>query len=343
MKVKDIIREGGWDTTITQGTIIRPAVVQIALNVVQQFVDEFNRFLSAKNLGPVKMGRPTGSSAYHEKDQVENPDKIYGDIDLQMIAPPVEGTTYGQYTSFWNKLADEFVKQETPHYVDLTESKPGHPIFQIGDSSYVQVDLMWHEPKMSAWGATRVTPEHGVKGLLSGNMYSVLGELLDMSIQHAGVQLKVSAGKHVPFSKHKDTQLITITSNPKLFIYDIFKYEYKDITGRDVDKTTTINSLLKQFPGTDIDDVKISKLVNGVKGLALSFEMNDMYGKGDLVNFSSPDDFLNRFLERYTEKAMLDITAKKRDKAATPEAIARAEDDKQKVLKGLAMVTSYFK
>jgi len=52
---------------------------------------------------------------------------------------------------------------------------------------------------------------------------------------------------------------------------------------------------------------------------------------------------LNRFLERYTEKAMLDITDKKRDKAATPEAIARAEDDKQKVLKGLAMVTRYFK
>jgi len=59
--------------------------------------------------------------------------------------------------------------------------------------------------------------------------------------------------------------------------------------------------------------------------------------------FNSPDDFLNRFLERYTEKAMLDIAAKKRDKASTPDAIARAEDDKQKVLKGLTMVTSYFK
>lgn len=343
MKVNDIIREGGWDTTVTQGTIIRPAVVKIALNVVQQFVDDFNKFLTHKNLGPVEMGRPTGSSAYHERDQQDDPEKIYGDIDLQMIGPEFENLSQGQFTDAWNKLANEFVKQTAPSYVHSEESKPGHPIIQIGPDAFVQVDFMWHPERLRDWGAARVTPEHKVKGLLTGNMFSVLGELLDMSIQHAGVQIKLANGNHVPFSKQKDTKTVTLTHDPKHFIYHIFKHEYQDIVGQPVDKTTRIDPLLLKFPGNDVNDVKISKLVQGIKGLANSFEVNDMYGKGDLAKFNSADSFLQRFLQRYTEKAMVDINAAKRDKATTPEAIARAEDDKKKVMQGLEMVTSYFK
>lgn len=342
MKIIDLLREGGWDTTATQGTVINPSLVKIALGIAQKFVVDFNNFLKPKGLGPVEMGLPTGSSAYHEKDQATNPNKIYGDIDLQMIAPPVEGVTYGQFTAYWTKLADEFVKTVNPPYVHPTESKPGHPILKVGAEQYVQVDLMWHEEKMRAWGATRVTPEHGVKGLLSGNMYSVLGELLDMSIQHAGVQLKVIDNARVPFSKHKGTQTLTITIDPKTFIYDIFRYEYEQITGKPVDRSVAVDPLLKQFPGNDIADVKISKLVNGVKGLARSFEMNNMYGHGSLARFNSADEFTGQFINRYTEKAMDDVNNPKRNKATTPEAKARAEDDKNKVLDGLAMVKGFF-
>jgi hypothetical protein len=343
MKIIDLLREGGWDTTATQGTIINPALVKSALIVAQQFVVDFNNYLKPKGLGPVAMGRPTGSSAYHEKDQAENPTKIYGDIDLQMIAPPVENTTYGQFTALWTTLADEFVKASNPSYLHPTESKPGHPIIKVGADQYVQVDLMWHEEKMRDWGATRVTPEHGVKGLLSGNMYSVLGELLDMSIQHAGVQLKVVDNSRVPFSKQKGTQTLTITINPKTFIYDIFKYEYQQITGKNFEKSVPVDSLLTQYPGNDIDDVRISKLANGVKGLARSFEMNNMYGDGSLANYSNANEFISRFVSRYEEKAMDDVNNPKRNKASTPAAIERAEDDKKKVLDGLAMVKGYFK
>ena len=42
------------------------------------------------------------------------------------------------------------------------------------------------------------------------------------------------------------------------------------------------------------------------------------------------------------EFAMLDINNKKRDKAPTPEAIARAQADREKVLKGLETVKGYF-
>lgn len=333
MRAFEFLREGGWDSTVTQGTVIKPAVVKSVLTTVQKFVNDFNTYLKPKGLGPVEMGRPTGSSAYHEKDQAENPEKVYGDIDLQMIGPSVEGTSYGQFTVYWNKLADDFVKDKNLSYVHQTESKPGHPIFKIGDDAFVQVDFMWHEEKMRDWGATRVTPEHGVKGLLSGGMYSVLGDLLDMSIQHAGVQLKVVDNERVPFSKQKGTTTKTISIDPKTFIYDILKYE----AAQAGIQNPKVDPLLKQFPGNDIADVKISKLANGVKGLAKSLELNNILGK-----YSSANDFLSQFIKRYEEKAMKDVNNPKRDKAETPQAKARAEDDKQKVLTGLEMVKGYF-
>ena len=39
---------------------------------------------------------------------------------------------------------------------------------------------------------------------------------------------------------------------------------------------------------------------------------------------------------------MIDVAGKKRDKAQTPEAIARAEQDRQKILAGLKQVKAYF-
>jgi hypothetical protein len=337
MRIKDLF-EGGWDTTLTQNTVLKPAIVGYALKVVDQFVIDFNKFLEPKGLGPVKRGTPTGSSAYHEQDSVDNPEKVYGDIDLQMIAPPVEGMSYGQFTGFWNKLSDEFVKTSNVKYVDTSESKPGHPIFALGNDQYVQVDFMWHEEKMAAWGAARVTPERGVKGLLMGNMFSVLGELLDMSIQHAGVQLKVVDNQRVPFSKQKNTQTITVSINPNTFVYDIFMYEAKMLGIQN----PKVDPLLKQFPGNNTKDVKIGTMVNAVKGFAMSVEQNGMFGKGDFTNFTNASDFLNKFVARYDEKAQIDIAGKKRDKATTPDAIARANADRDSIQKGLDMVKGLF-
>ena len=338
MKIFEILREGGWDTTLTQNTVLHPKIVAPALQVVDQFVVDFNRWLEPKGLGPVRRGRLTGSSAYHAVDTEQDPDKIYGDIDLQMIGPEPEGVSYGQFTVFWNKLADEFVKTGNTPYVDTSESKAGHPIFKIGANDYVQIDFMWHPERLERWGAARVTPERGVKGLLTGNMYSVFGELLDMSIQHAGVQLKVIDDQHVPFSKQKGTQTVTVTTNSETFILDVFNYEAK-LLGV---KQPKIDPMLKQFSGNDLEDVKIFKLVNGIRGFAQSCQANSMFGRGDLLPWDNATDFLRDFWRRYEEKAMIDVNSKKRDKAQTPQARARAESDREKVLQGLEMVQGYF-
>ena len=197
---------------------------------------------------------------------------------------------------------------------------------------------MWHPVELADWGAARVTPERGLKGLLMGNMFSVLGELLDMSIQHAGVQLKVVDNQHVPFSKQKGTQVVTVTINPKTFVYDIFAYEAKQMGINN----PQVDALLKQYPGNNTQDVKIATLVNAVKGFARSVELNGMFGQGDFTNFASAEDFLGKFLARYDEKAQIDIAGKKRDKAQTPDAIARANADRETIQKGLDMVKGLF-
>jgi hypothetical protein len=51
--------------------------------VLKKFVKDFNEYLKDKDLSPVQRGKATGSSAYYKQDQEEDPDKIYGDVDLQ--------------------------------------------------------------------------------------------------------------------------------------------------------------------------------------------------------------------------------------------------------------------
>ena len=83
-------------------------------------------------------------------------------------------------------------------------------------------------------------------------------------------------------------------------------------------------------------------MVNAIKGLARSFELNGMYGKKDLAGFVDANDFLDKFMQRYEGKAQGDVNSAKRAKAETPEAKARAEADRQKVLTGLEMVKGLF-
>lgn len=333
--------EGGWDTAATQGTVINPSTVKVALRVIDHLISEFNDYLNNKGINPVRVGGPTGSSTYHD---VDSEDKIYGDIDLQVVVPDVPelaNKTTSQVQGYWNKLLDDYIKNANLDYVH-PDSTPGHPIIKIGEDKWVQVDIMPHPERLEKWGKGRVTPERGVKGLLFGNMFSVLGELINMSIQHSGVQYKLRDKVKQPFARTmKNYDLITLTTDIDNFVKDIFDHEFQEITGKDP-SSAKVDGRLTQNPGLNTEEVKISSLVNAVKGLAASFAMNNMYGKGDLSTYHSPEDFLEAFLQAYEGKAIKDITSTKRDKAETPEAIARAAADKEKVESGLKMVKGLF-
>lgn len=334
--------EGGWTTTVTQGTVIRPSTVKKALAMMERFVWDYNTYAKANKHPPVKMGAPTGSSAYHD---VDDEDKIYGDIDLQIIVPELKdkpNMSTGQTQYYWNKQFGDFVKATQPEYVH-PDSTPGHPILNIGGDAWVQIDMMPHPEPLATWGRYRATPERGVKGMLMGNMFAVTGDLLNLNLQHAGVQYKEQNGIRVPYAAtKKDFELKTITTNIETFMRDIFEHEYKLITYRDP-KNAKIDPLLEKYPGSNLKEVKISNLVNAVKGMAKSFELNGMFGKGSLTAFANADDFLNKFVDIYMKKAQGAIDAPKRDKAETPEAKARAEADKQSIAKGAKMVYKLFK
>ena len=333
--------EGGWDTEATQGTVINPSTVKVALRIIDRLISEFNDYLSGKGIGPVRVGGPTGSSAYHD---VDPEDKIYGDIDLQVVVPDIPelaNKTTSQIQGYWNKLLSDYIQNANLDYIH-PDSTSGHPIVKIGEDKWVQVDIMPHPERLEKWGKGRVTPERGVKGLLMGNMFSVLGELMNMSIQHSGVQFKLRDKVKQPFARTlKNYDLVTLTTDIENFVKDIFDHEFQEITGKDP-SGAKIDGRLAQSPGLNPKEVKISSLVNAVKGLAASFAMNNMYGKGDLSTYHSPEDFLEAFLKAYEGKAIKDITSAKRDKAETPEAIARAASDKEKVESGLKMVKGLF-
>lgn len=332
--------EGGWDTTKTQATKLTPGIVLRAEKIVDKFISEFNNFLANKNLPPIRKGRKLGSSAYAELDIQKDPEKEYGDIDLQLVAQDTIGKSHSQFSGYWNNLVDEFIKTNAVPYVDISESKPGHPIFKVGPNELVQIDFIWHEEPLEKWGATRATPEHGIKGTIYGNMWSTTGEILDMSVQHAGVQYKLLDKQRVPFGKRTGTKLVTVTTNPETWIMDVFNHEAESM-GIDPGQAE-IDPLLQDNQGLSLDNIKIEILAKGIKGLARSFEKNKMFGQGSLSKFSSADDFLNQWLAHFENKAQEAISATKYQKAQTPQAIARAESDKEKIMKGLELVKKYF-
>ena len=339
MKIFEILREGGWDSTVTQSTVINPAIVKSALAVAQRFTQDFSQWMQAKGLDGVEMGNPTGSSAYHNIDAA---DHVYGDIDLQMIAAPIEGTP-SQLAAYYNKLVDQFIVEQRPQYIHYEgRAANGHIIVALGNNAYVQIDLIWTTPKLSNWARWRMTPERGVKGLIYGNMYSSLGEIMGLAIQHSGVQMKIKNDQPINYQRgRKEDRIDTLTTNIERFAYDLLVELFKRIAPGATE--IRVSPTLKAHPGLNVKEVKVQDLALAIKGLAESFELNNMYGKGVLADFANKEDFINKFLAHYTNKANEAASATKFDKAQTPEAQARAQDTKNKIAKGVEMVKGYLK
>lgn len=336
MKISEILapalREGGWSDVVTQGTVITPEVVKKALSVVAKFTTDFNNWLSSQNQPTVKMGNPLGSTAWHARD---SSDATYGDIDLQMIAPVQdESQSVSQLASQWNTLADKFVADVNPSYVyDQGKPSAGHIIFQISQDQYVQVDMIWTPAHLAKWAQYRMTPAHKVKGAMYGNLFSTLGEIMHISIQGSGAQIKIKDGEALPFAKsRKYDALETLSSDIERFGLDILVELYKKIFPGESVANIKVSPLLKATPGIDPDNITAMKLVNLIKGLAQSFEDNQMYGRFNLKTIKNANDFIRNFQEHYLKKLEVAVNATKFDKAASPEAQAKATETKNKMI-----------
>jgi hypothetical protein len=328
-KYYEFLLEGGYDSPLTQNTVITPEVVKTVLPKVSIFIDQFNQFAKENNIPTIKMGAPLGSTAHHQEDEGN---KTYGDLDLQVNVPAEDNKTSSSLQTSWWKHIDNFIKAKQPQ--GIVANKPGHPLFQIGETDYVQVDLIIHPEPLAEWGRWRTTPQRGLKGLLYGNMFSVLGELLNMSIQHAGVQYKFKDNNRLPFGPTRGNyELKTITTNIKTFILDIFKHE---AIVNQKEEAKPSNELTSN-PGVLADkanEVTIDHLVKGLHGLVTSFEQNDMFGKGTLQAYSNKEAFLDKFFALYKEKVDINLGSSKRDKASEE----KANNDRQTIMSGFNLV-----
>lgn len=330
------LNEGGWETTITQGTVINPSVVKLVLQQVSNFVKDYNIWAVQNKVPKIKMGTPLGSSSYY---MIDPEDKVYGDVDLQMIAEPVTGTP-SQFSSYYNKLIDQYIQTQKPKNIHYEKPTNGHVIFKLDDKTYVQVDLIWTTPELADWMKYRMTPERNVKGLIHGNLYSSLGEILGLAIQHSGVQMKFKDGKPISYQRgRKEDRIDTITTNIGRFAYDLLVELYKQIYGKEDPK---VSKRLQDHPGLNIKDIKMIDLIQAIKGIAESFELNKMYGKGILSTFKDKNDFLQKFLNHYENKAIAAAEASKFEKATTKDAQLRAKETKDKIYKGLETVKNMF-
>ena len=312
MKINEIILEGGWASVLTQNTTITPQLVQQCMKILTaQFIPTLNKFLESKGLSPTKISRPGGSATYYERDLVQQPDKEYGDVDVQFHIPRIEGTTNNANSKIYNDAIKEFCAT-TP---DFSSDNGVNIILKVGND-YVQIDLIMSYYENEAW-TSALAPEWNLKGVLCNSLYSSLGEVLNLSIGGGhGVQAKFQNGTPVPFRTIKDVDLKTVTNNPKTWALDIVKF----FGG-------TPSPLVKQYPGLIGGEVRVADMINSIKGILQSL------GKEELIP---------KVKEIYLGKINTAINSSKFGKAETPAAIEKAKHTKEMLAQKSAEIAVLF-
>ena len=86
------LSEGGWATTKTQSTKIKPKIVADSVKKLSILGQEFNKHLSTIELPPMEFLKPIGSGTWYEDDIESQPDKVYGDVDYMVSYPTIDLT-----------------------------------------------------------------------------------------------------------------------------------------------------------------------------------------------------------------------------------------------------------
>ena len=310
MKSHEFITEGGWASTLTQGTKITPEVVKHVVTLLAIFEQGLNEFLGQQNIPKIKINNPAGSATYYKRDLVQHPDKEYGDVDVTMSIPRLDGMTNNANAVLIRNQIVEYCKNNKDYQTD----NGTNVIVGLGNNQYVQVDLIASFYEAAEW-TKALAPEHNVKGVLANSLYSSLGEALSISIGGGhGVQVKTQNGKIVPFRTGKDTELNTITINPKTWAIDIISYF----------NCTQVSKRLRAYPGM-LEEIRIADIINSIIGIAETLELNNKLPS----TFTNKDEMLNSIRATYLNKINAVVNSTKFDKAETPEAIAKAEKIKE--------------
>jgi len=343
------LNEGGWSTTATQDTILTPKLLKVADETTLRFQKDFNKYLKTTGLPEVNFIKPIGSGSWYEDDIINQPDKVYGDIDY-MVSYPLLGISTDQRkdeietNKTYNSEMLKFVQTVNLPYINEKEtsasSSPGVVRLMLnlefeGKAVVVQVDVVVTFAPYEEWSIARYTPIRNVKGFVSGKVYKALADALGISIQERGVRAKFQGDVLAPWTKRAGVQDKVITMNFGTFLRDIadFFYRYEGGEGEG-----NLDAHLKSNPGLDGNKLSIEGMCKGIRALANSLEANGTFTK--TLKYRNAQDFLNQFIKNYEREMMDTYNAKKFDKAATPAAHAAVAKVRSLIIEYIGKVKS---
>lgn len=326
MRIHEIISEGGWASSKTQSTVLTPALLQRVVYYLQsQIQPRLNAWLNSKNIPSIQFGKPVGSGTYYERHLKTDPQKQYGDIDIQFIIPKLGTKSTNENRQFFYDLIKQYGDSTGAYETDNGKNI----VVNIAADDYVQVDLVSLFYDLVDW-STILTPPEGVKGVLSASLYSALAEALNISISDLGIQVKTANNQIVPFSKQKDVELVTISTNKESWAVDLVKFL----------GCKKLDPILTRYPGMK-DEITINQILGSIIGIARTLELNDRLSAAG-KSYSSAESLISTISKIYLDKIDKVINSSKFNKATTPEAQALAEKTKKVLFTGSRNIANLF-
>lgn len=314
--IRSALREGGLKVPTDKRRDLSPALARDAVKAYESFVRGWNEWLESRGIEPVQLIRPSGSTTHAEQDAIDRPDAVYGDIDY-LVSIPVAGSTDDMATrrrleavaakAYAGHMVG-YLHAKRPHDVDVELSVQGDPlsvIMRLQDGSLVQVDTVVTHPSYSEWMKGRYTPERGIKGYVTGNLYKALGDFLVLTIGTEGVIARTRGAERVPAKFRSGITYKSISTDFKTFLADIATY----LLGPD----HSVDPLLRAHPGLDPDNVTVTELAQGIVGLANTLDTAKAYDR---------DAMLTEILAAF-EAGMTENVDKKASREITPEKEAK--------------------
>lgn len=249
---------------LTSSTHLDPATATAAIAKYSDFICLWNFYLQSRGLEPVKLICPVGSTSYVLEDLKENVDVTYGDIDYLVEFPIF--LDYETSNEDARKFENEVIREYEGHMANFISSglckivnaatlkgSPLLTIINMPDGKYVQVDTIATFRSYENWMPTRWKPVRGVKGYVTGNLYTAFGEHFNISIGDRGACVRLRDGMSVPFRTRKDTKMEVISRSMCVVFQDVARH----LTG--------VSTLNLQHPGVWKDDVNLLSIASGIK------------------------------------------------------------------------------
>lgn len=330
-----LIAEGGWATTKTQGTVIKPKIIADAVSKLAAIGSDFAKHCQSIELPPLDFNKPIGSGTWYEDDIESQPDKVYGDVDFMVSYPVIELTGKDlrgdeiATVKLYNKELLDFIEKQRYAFIDLPETRSISSdssiklVMQVttpeGDG-WIQVDMMVTHTEYKEWAIFRLTPIRNVKGFVLGNLYSSFGEVLEISIQPRGIRAKFTGSQMVAFSKRAGVEDRLLTSNINTFMNDIAEFFWEQ---SGTDKPYEPSTSLSSWKGISPNNPTFESLCDGIKAVAETLEKLGEFGT--VIKYKNAKELLEAVKARYIEKMETAANDGKLNKITTPAAQAAAD------------------